>query len=291
MLGVSPSETAPRGAPRTSAATLRQRKSPRGGPGNGRFGSQRLTSEMEARGTADGGFASQRLTPEMEARGTVDGAAHGRSVTVLISGDVRLYREGLERIIGADPRFTVVGSSARAQDAIDVARARRPELVLVDLATAGSMNAIRALAAESISSVAIGVPETDREVVECAEAGVAGYVSRDDSIADLIATMETVIEGDMHCSPRIAAILRRRVAALAARPPTASDKVRLTVRESEIVALIDEGLSNKEIGQRLSIQLATVKNHVHNVLEKLQVNRRGEAAAFVRTAREDPVRP
>jgi DNA-binding NarL/FixJ family response regulator len=233
------------------------------------------------------------MTSEIEARGRPGGAAAQPSVSVLIAGDVRLYREGLERVIDADPRFTVVGSAARADDAVQVARTRRPQIVLVDLATTGSMNAIRELAAESISSVAIGVPETDREVVECAEAGVAGYVSRDDSVADLVATMATVVDGDMHCSPRIAAILRRRVAALAARPAAHGSRANLTARECEIVALIDEGLSNKEIGQRLSIQLATVKNHVHNILEKLQVHRRGEAAAFIRglAAREDPVRP
>jgi two-component system, NarL family, nitrate/nitrite response regulator NarL len=222
------------------------------------------------------------MTVEIEARGTVGEATTQRSFTVLIAGDVRLYREGLARIIGAHPRFTVVGSTGQVGDVVNVARARRPELVLVDLAAPGSMNAIHELTAESISSIAIGIPETDREVVECAEAGVAGYVTREGSVADLIATMETVVEGDMHCSPRIAAILRRRVAALAARPPVLAERVRLTARESEIVALIDEGLSNKEIGQRLSIQLATVKNHVHNILEKLQVQRRGQAAAFVR---------
>ncbi len=88
----------------------------------------------------------------------------------------------------------------------------------------------------------------------------------------------------MLCTPRIAALLLRRVAEAAA--PRSSGLERLTPRETEIVDLIEQGLSNKQIARRLSIELATVKNHVHNILEKLEVARRGEAVARVRALAE-----
>jgi DNA-binding NarL/FixJ family response regulator len=98
----------------------------------------------------------------------------------------------------------------------------------------------------------------------------------------LIATLASVVRDEMACSPRIAAALLRRVASLAVERSPWPSGARLTARELEVLGLIDEGLSNKQIAGRLCIELATVKNHVHNILEKLQVGRRSEAALQVR---------
>jgi len=92
------------------------------------------------------------------------------------------------------------------------------------------------------------------------------------------------VRGEAVCSPRVAGALLRRIAALATDGRSDRVPAHLTKREREIMGLIDEGLSNKEIAKRLRIEVATVKNHVHNILEKLQVHRRGEAAARVRAA-------
>jgi DNA-binding NarL/FixJ family response regulator len=155
------------------------------------------------------------------------------------------------------------------------------------MAMPDSLAAVRELAAMPAHAkiVAFAVAEVDEVVLACAEAGVASYVPRDASIEDLVASVHRAARGEMLCSPRIAATLFRRVAALAAEvQPAAAAAVLLTRREREIVELIDGGLSNKEIAQRLSIEVATVKNHVHNLLEKLHVHRRGQAAARVRAA-------
>jgi DNA-binding NarL/FixJ family response regulator len=127
------------------------------------------------------------------------------------------------------------------------------------------------------------------QVVACAEAGIAGYVDRDASLRDLVATVRSVARGELLCSPRIAARLMRRVAELADQPRPPQTPAHLTRREREVVALIDEGLSNKEIAQRLNIELPTVKHHVHNVIEKLGVRSRLQAAAHVRRRGLDPV--
>jgi DNA-binding NarL/FixJ family response regulator len=134
----------------------------------------------------------------------------------------------------------------------------------------------------AVKVVAFSVAETDDEICECAEAGIAGYVARNGSKEDLIAAIENAVRGEVVCSPRAAASLFRRLAAHVRtkrqRPPEAA----LTSREQDIIALIDRGLSNKEIARQLQIRLPTVKNHVHNILEKLQVRRRGAAAALLR---------
>jgi two-component system nitrate/nitrite response regulator NarL len=107
-------------------------------------------------------------------------------------------------------------------------------------------------------------------------------VSSHASLADLITSLECAAQGDVVCSPRVAGILLRRIGSQAGPRRREGAAVRLTVREHEIVQLIETGLTNKEIARRLHIELATVKNHVHNILEKLQVNRRADAVARVR---------
>jgi two-component system nitrate/nitrite response regulator NarL len=204
--------------------------------------------------------------------------------SVLIASPVRLYREGLARALANRSDIEVVGVEATARACLELAEQRRPDVVLLDVADPGEVGSVRELRAAGLRVVALGVPEREREVIDCAEAGVAGYVTRDQGIADLVATIESVARDEMLCSPRLAATLLRRVSALAAdRRPHAPAPV-LTPRELEVVGLIDRGLSNKQIAQRLCIEVPTVKNHIHHILDKLAVKRRGEAAARVREA-------
>src|SRR5881296_1366294 len=121
-------------------------------------------------------------------------------------------------------------------------------------------------------------------VVATAARGDEALAALPDLQADVILVDMAMPEsrGVAICSPRVAACLLRRVAALAAGHGGDLPRAQLTNREREIVRLIDNGLSNKEIARALGIEVATVKNHVHNILEKLQVHRRGEAAARVR---------
>lgn len=129
--------------------------------------------------------------------------------------------------------------------------------------------------------MAYGVVGGDDEVIRCAQAGVAGYVSRDASLEELAAAVLTVAQGDVACPPHIAGIVLRRLAAAAAGSTPKPDHP-LTLRERQIVALVDQGLCNKEIAARLGVEVSTVKNHVHNLLQKFGAKRRGEAAARAR---------
>jgi two-component system nitrate/nitrite response regulator NarL len=207
-------------------------------------------------------------------------------IRALVASDVRLYREGLADGLCRSGRIEVVGTAADGDASVARARELVPDVVLVDLAMVDWEQAVRAIVAAGAEArvVVLGVHEVEDEVVACAEAGVSGYVTREASLDELVDVVESVARGESLCSPRISALLLRRVTEAAGRERerTAAPADRLTPREAQIVGLIDEGLSNKQIAGRLSIELATVKNHVHSILEKLQVERRAQAAARVR---------
>jgi two-component system nitrate/nitrite response regulator NarL len=165
-----------------------------------------------------------------------------------------------------------------------VARDESPDLVLVDVSDADGLGTLRelALATPETPLLAVGVRDSDKEVLACIEAGAIGYITRDASLAELADTAHAVLRGETMASPRIVASLMRRVATLSANGRRGG-VAQLTSRELEVVELIERGLSNKEIAAQLSIAVTTVKNHVHSILEKLHVHRRGEAASLVRS--------
>ncbi|HEY3185165.1 MAG TPA: response regulator transcription factor [Gaiellaceae bacterium] len=204
-------------------------------------------------------------------------------IGVVVVGEIRLYRDGLAGSLAARPGFDVLATAADVAGAVAVVRTHGPDIALVDMAMADGVAVVRAVvsAAPQVKVVAVAVPDDD--VIECAEAGVSGYVTRDGSVEDVVDMIEAVARDELPCSPRMAATLLRRVAALAANGAPHRPERRLTSREFEVLELIEAGLPNKEIARRLVIQLATVKNHVHNILEKLDVDGRAAAAVWLRT--------
>lgn len=200
-------------------------------------------------------------------------------IRLLLVADIRLYQEALAQILAREGRLHVAAVAADAPAAVQLARQGAIDVALVDVAMSQSIAAIREIAPHA-KVVAIAMRESEADFVACAEAGIAGYVPRAGSVEDLIKVLESVARGELLCSPRSAAALLRRVATLAAgRPGRDSIGPGLTPREREIGALLEAGLSNKDIAVRLGIEVATVKNHVHNLLEKLQVHRRAMAVA------------
>jgi DNA-binding NarL/FixJ family response regulator len=205
-------------------------------------------------------------------------------IRIFVVADIRLYREGLAHMLAREQRFCIVGSAAAREEVVSRLRATRAEVVLLDMAMTGSVGVVRALieAAPGVKVVALAVTETEDEILSCAEAGIAGYVPREGSVNDLIAAIESVARDEARCSPQITAALLRRVASLAGERRVEGSVAVLTPRQLEIVRLIGQGLSNKEIARQLCIELSTVKNHVHSALEKLGTHRRAEAAMLVR---------
>jgi two-component system nitrate/nitrite response regulator NarL len=210
------------------------------------------------------------------------------TVSVLVVSDVRLYRHGLAEILARHEGIEVVGTAANTPDAVAAARSHPPALVLLDVTMPAGVETIRAVvgALPAAKVLALTVTDDEEQVIAWAEAGVSGYVTRESSLDDLVAAIHSARRGELICSPRLAATLLRRVRSLSAGVPAgAFGEPALTTRELEIVDLLDAGLSNKEIASRLYIEVATVKNHVHNILEKLRARRRSEVGA-IRRARQ-----
>jgi DNA-binding NarL/FixJ family response regulator len=201
----------------------------------------------------------------------------------MVLGDVRLYRDGLVRALLEHSSVEIAGAARLDAAGLALLTSTRPDIVLVEAASArpSVIHSIRSAARES-RVIAFAIGDDDNDAILCAEAGADGYVSREATVDDLVQTIVRVASGEFPCSPRIAALLARRVSLLAAQREPPGIGTRLTTREAEILRLIDAGLSNKEIAQRLGIGLSTVKNHVHNILHKTQASRRAQAAARAR---------
>jgi two-component system nitrate/nitrite response regulator NarL len=204
-------------------------------------------------------------------------------LSVLIVSEVRLHREGLAELLARRDSLRIIGTAAQAEDALLKACELSPEVVVLDQMLPESLPFSRTLGEvrPDIRVVALGVPDSEESVLAFAEAGVAGYVPREGSVEDLVHAIQLAARGELQCSPQLAGSIIRRLAWRAAAGGDLPHSP-LTSRESEIVRHIDLGRSNKEIAAQLGIEVATVKNHVHNVLEKLRVRRRGEAAARCR---------
>jgi two-component system nitrate/nitrite response regulator NarL len=202
---------------------------------------------------------------------------------LIIVAEIRFYREGLSLFFADRGEVQVAGAAADIATAVDLAERGCFDVALVDLTTSGATDAVKALRAAAPGSgiVALGIREDEAEVIALAEAGVDGFVSRDSSLEELARAVERAARGETQCSPRVAGMLARRVAALAHQLPERS-AIPLTRRQLEIVRLIDQGLPNKVIAQRLFIEVPTVKNHVHNILQRLGVHHREEAVSAVR---------
>ena len=209
-------------------------------------------------------------------------------VRVLVVAEICFYRDGIAVALDSHDRIEVVGHDGAAGDALALAGSLRPDVALVDVGMGGGPPLVRALraVAPEVKVVALGVSEVEDEVMPLVEAGVSGYVTRDSSLNELSAAVLGVADGGPLCSPRMVATFLRRIAVLSSEQQADSAEAALTTREVEIVRLIERGLSNKQIAHELCIELPTVKNHVHHILEKLRVTRRGEAAARVRGRRE-----
>jgi two-component system nitrate/nitrite response regulator NarL len=211
------------------------------------------------------------------------------TIRVFLVGELSLNREALAALLNGDGRLEVVEHAP----AIEAVRLRQchADVIVVDTSGSDGRDAVRRVAANADAPiVALGAPSGEDDVIALAESGVLGFVEGESRLEELVAAVLRAAMGESAVPQRIATTLLRRVSTLEARRRRV-DIAALTVREAQVAELIAEGLSNKEIGTRLCIEVATVKNHVHNILEKLGVNRRFDAVARLRLVEMDDPEP
>lgn len=209
-----------------------------------------------------------------------------KRIHILLIEDNRLLREGLTVMLKEQPDLKVVASSGNS-DAASKARIMKPTVILLDLGLR-SQNSLRLLGilkknAPDARVIGMDLVPVQEELVQYVEAGVCGFVLKDATFSDFLRTIRSVAKGANVLPPPLAGSLFSQIVEHATRKrkgnPFAS--VKMTSREREVVALIAEGLSNKDIAQRLHLATDTVKSHVHNILEKLALHTRLEIARFV----------
>ena len=204
------------------------------------------------------------------------------SLRVAIVADVRLFRDGLAELVGRASDVEVI-AAVRSGDAWQIDPVElRPDVVLWDVATQNSVDAIRdfATAAPDVGVLVLSVEELEPDVIRLAEAGMAGCVTRDADIGELVDAIRSVAAGEFPCTPRVAGRLLRRVGTLAQRERDES-AASLTPRELEIVRLIARGESGPEIAAELHIAHDTVRTHVRNAMKKTGARSRAHLVAKV----------
>ena len=196
---------------------------------------------------------------------------------VYIVSETLLFREGLRAMLTRDGALDVIGHGASA-DALREVENLAPQAVLLDMAGSNSLVVPRQLRLilPGLRIVAVALAEQEARIVACAEAGICAYVAQNATIEDLVAAILRSLNGEVICPPKITALLFDRVASLAGSRSSDKYDKSLTRREREIAEMIGRGLQNKEIARHLYLSNTTVKNHVHNILHKLKIQRRAE---------------
>jgi DNA-binding NarL/FixJ family response regulator len=200
---------------------------------------------------------------------------------VFVVAPIRVYRETLSTALNEAESISVVGTAATVAEALPRLRHLVPDVAVVDASVPEDVDlSSLAPATPDVRLVAVGVREDD--AVDWIEAGVSGYIPPEASLEDLAGAVASVARGEFAPPPEVTARLIDRIRRLSSEMPGAAERARLTPRQTEVLELVAEGLSNKQVAQRLSIQEQTVKNHVQRILRALGVHRRGEAAARLR---------
>lgn len=203
------------------------------------------------------------------------------TIRIVIVDDHPLYRDGIKHTLMSDPAFDVVAEGASKHDAVSLAQAHLPDIVLLDISMPGgglTAAAVIAAACPVVKIVMLTVSEDDRDVSAALYAGVRGYVLKGVGGQELRQTLQAIHSGDTYVSPTLAGRMLRAMKSEEARGFGRNPLALLSAREEQILRLVSEGRINKEIAQSLELSEKTIKHYMTNIFQKLQVRNRVEAA-------------
>ena len=210
-------------------------------------------------------------------------------IRILIISDIRLYSEGLSEILGQLEGINVIGVASDLDSAILSIEKSAPDVVLQDMTMESSCRTVQYIitSCPDVKIVALAVPEDENNIFACAKAGITGYIAREASLDELLRAVQIAVKGELYCPQKFAASLMSKIRMQTASATRALKEKRkrsdalfktLTKREWQIAGLVADGFSNKQIARHLTIEVSTVKNHVHSILVKMGVDSRGQAA-------------
>lgn len=209
------------------------------------------------------------------------------TINVLIAIESQFMGDVFTDILEDEIDISVAGCATTLSQALGVIRDHEPDVVLVSIHLPDALELIRTIKkiAPFIKVLALGLLENKNQVLTCVEAGAAGYILQDSSVHDLIEALRMVQREEARVSTNIAAVLLERVSKMSKKIGRIDERHfeenPLTGRETEVLDFVCQGFTNQEIASQLALEVGTIKNHVHNILKKLNVANRGEAATYL----------
>ncbi|MDN7120840.1 response regulator transcription factor [Nocardioides sp. ChNu-153] len=231
-----------------------------------------------------------RVTTSARASGPDPEAA---PVRVLVVDDHELFRRGLTMLLGVDGGIAVVGEAGDGEEGLRLATSTTPDVVLLDvrMPKGSGIAACKAIkdAVPAAKIIMLTVSDEEADLYEAVKSGASGYLLKDSSIDEVAQAVRVVADGQSLISPSMAVKLLDEFKHMSQGERTPSANLKLTERELQVLRLVATGINNREVAKRLEISENTVKNHVRNILEKLQLHSRIEAVMYaVREKLLDP---
>ncbi|MEX0680510.1 MAG: response regulator transcription factor [Balneolales bacterium] len=225
---------------------------------------------------------------EIRTRAHVQHLRYMPEIRILIIEDNRLLREGITTVLKKQPDFTVVAALASGENVLSKIRTSDLDVVLLDvgLRSHNSLEVVKLFAEndKDVNVVVMGLFPAQSEILEYVREGVRGFLLKDATVAEFIKTIRSVASGEKVLPALLTGTLFSQIVDKTLESPGGKRKllaaIRMTVRERQVIELIAEGLTNKEIAQKLHISSYTVKSHVHNILEKLTLHNRLQIAKY-----------
>lgn len=211
-----------------------------------------------------------------------------KKIRLLLIEDNRLLREGLAMVLKKQQDMKVVETVGDGENILAIMQKYKPELVLLDLGlrNRSSLNLVKLLKKNFTAAkiIMMDLIPLQADVLEFVQAGVSGFILKDATIVDFLKTIRSVAKGLQILPPNLTGSLFSQIVEHAVNDTNTSiiiDSVRMTKREKQVIELISEGHTNKEIAQNLHLSTYTVKSHVHNILEKLALSTRVQIAKYL----------
>ena len=213
-------------------------------------------------------------------------SATAEPIRVLVVDDHALFRRGLQMVLGAETDIEVVGEASDGAEALKVAAETTPDIVLMDvrMPKRGGIDATTAIkdAVPSAKIIMLTISDEEADLYDAIKAGAMGYLLKEISIEEVASAVRAVYNGQSLISPSMASKLLTEFATMVRKDDERQQvpTPRLTDREMEVLKLVAKGMNNRDIAKKLFISENTVKNHIRNILEKLQLHSRMEAVVY-----------
>jgi DNA-binding NarL/FixJ family response regulator len=218
-----------------------------------------------------------------------------KKIPILVIEDNRLLRDGISAMLDEQPDIRVVGALGNSERTLATIRTMRPAVILLDLGlrAQNSLQLVKSIRKTfaGMKVIVMDLVPMQSDVVIYVQAGVAGFILKDATMDDFLDTIRSVSRGETILPPQLTGSLFSQIIDHAVRGSTRSvlmESVRMTKRERQVVGLIADGMTNKEIAQELHLSTSTVKSHIHNILEKLALRSRVQIAKYAHTSGDYP---